>query len=539
MVLIDETLEAAAGVVRNLGRGVTVDAAQLQLPGPETQSKAAFEREIISLQARINATLRVPNINANTFPETPSESPAEKSLGHDGDLHSIDLTVPPSSSTSSTPRARARTGSKDGPLSPKGTFAPATNAENRVSQMLAAKDGDESAGRHISSDELTHIREFVQQQAQHIQSQKQFLADVSARLNAQQEHVNRAIDKVEKEDMSQLKRELLKHQQANLAFQKALREIGTVITQVAQGDLSSEVSVHSVEMDPEITAFKHVINEMIGKLRLFGSEVSRVAKEVGTEGILGGQAQISGVSGIWMELTNNVNFMAENLTLQVREIAEVTSAVAAGDLSKKIQRPAKGEIAELQVTLNKMVDQLKMFATEVTRVATDVGTEGKLGGQARVEGVQGLWSELTDSVNQMAESLTGQVRDIAKVTTAVAQGDLTQKVQAPCKGEILELKLTVNTMVDQLRRFAQEVTKIAVQVGSEGKLGGEAVVPGVKGTWLELTSSLNFMAKTLTTQVREIANVTNAIANGDLTNKVKAEARGEILGMKVTINDMV
>jgi len=540
MALYQETLEAAAALVRNLARGETVNAAQLQLPGPDNEAKASFVREIISLQARINSNPRGSALNANTFPETPSESPLEKKLGHDGGLQSVELAVqPPTSSTPPLPATRTRTSSKGHPQSPRNVAPQTINAETRVSQMLAVKDGDESAGRHISSDELAHIRDFVQQQATQIQTQKKFLADVSERLNAQQEHVNRTFSKVENEDMSQLRRELLKHQQANQAFQKALREIGTVITKVAQGDLTDEVLVHKVEMDPEITAFKQVINEMIGKLRLFGSEVSRVAKEVGTEGILGGQAQISGVSGIWMELTNNVNFMAENLTLQVREIAEVTSAVAAGDLSKKIQRPAKGEIAELQVTLNKMVDQLKMFATEVTRVAREVGTEGQLGGQARVEGVQGLWSELTDSVNQMADSLTRQVRDIATVTTAVASGDLTRKVQAPCKGEILQLKLTVNTMVDQLRRFAKEVTRIAVQVGSEGILGGEAVVPGVQGTWLELTNSLNFMAKTLTTQVREIATVTNAIADGDLTQKVKAEARGEILSMKSTINDMV
>ena len=278
---------------------------------------------------------------------------------------------------------------------------------------------------------------------------------------------------------------------------------------------------------------------MMDQLQLFGSEVSRVAREVGTEGKLGGQAHIEGVEGIWKELTNNVNFMADNLTLQVREIADVTRAVADGDLSQKIRRPAQGEIADLQKTINGMVEQLRTFAEEVSRVAREVGTDGILGGQAEVNDVKGMWSELTVNVNAMASNLTSQVRDIAKVTTAVAQGDLTRKVHAECKGEIFELKFTINNMVDQLRQFAEEVTKIAKQVGTDGQLGGQATVHNVKGTWGDLTDSVNFMASNLTTQVREIASVTTAVAKGDLSRKVTAEVNGEILDLKTTINGMV
>lgn len=278
---------------------------------------------------------------------------------------------------------------------------------------------------------------------------------------------------------------------------------------------------------------------MMDQLQLFGSEVSRVAREVGTEGKLGGQAHITGVEGIWKDLTENVNFMASNLTEQVREIAEVTKAVAEGDLSRTIVRPAQGEILDLQQTINRMVEQLRKFATEVTRVAREVGTDGALGGQAQIEGVKGMWNELTVNVNAMASNLTNQVRDIAKVTTAVAKGNLTQKVQADCNGEILDLKTTINSMVDQLRQFAEEVTKIARQVGTEGQLGGQAMVHDVEGTWADLTDSVNFMASNLTTQVREIASVTTAVAKGDLSKKVTAEVNGEILDLKITINSMV
>ncbi len=265
----------------------------------------------------------------------------------------------------------------------------------------------------------------------------------------------------------------------------------------------------------------------------------RVAREVGSEGKLGGQAVVKGVAGTWKDLTDSVNTMAGNLTNQVRNIADVTTAVANGDLSKKITVEARGEILELKGTINTMVDQLNGFASEVTRVAREVGSEGKLGGQAIVKGVAGTWKDLTDSVNTMAGNLTNQVRNIADVTTAVAKGDLSKKITVDVKGEILELKDTINTMVDQLNAFASEVTRVAREVGSEGKLGGQAQVAGVAGTWKDLTDSVNSMAGNLTSQVRNIAEVTTAVANGDLSKKITVDARGEILELKGTINTMV
>ena len=267
--------------------------------------------------------------------------------------------------------------------------------------------------------------------------------------------------------------------------------------------------------------------------------MTRVAREVGTEGKLGGQARVEGVAGTWKDLTDNVNLMAENLTGQVRNIAEVTTAVASGDLSKKITVDVKGEILELKNTINVMVDQLNAFASEVTRVAREVGTEGKLGGQAQVPGVGGTWKDLTDNVNLMADNLTGQVRNIAEVTTAVASGDLSKKITVDVKGEILELKNTINTMVDQLNGFASEVTRVAREVGTEGKLGGQAQVPGVAGTWADLTDNVNLMAANLTGQVRNIAEVTTAVARGDLSKKITVDVKGEILELKNTINVMV
>jgi len=264
-----------------------------------------------------------------------------------------------------------------------------------------------------------------------------------------------------------------------------------------------------------------------------------VAVEVGTEGKLGGQAKVEGVSGTWKDLTDSVNSMASNLTSQVRNIAAVTTAVANGDLSKKITVKVKGEILELKNVINTMVDQLSSFASEVTRVAREVGTEGKLGGQAAVEGVAGTWKDLTDSVNSMASNLTAQVRNIANVTTAVAKGDLSKKITVDVRGEILELKDTINTMVDQLRSFAAEVTRVAREVGTEGKLGGQADVKGVAGTWKDLTDSVNFMASNLTAQVRNIAAVTTAVATGDLGKKITVDVKGEILELKNTVNTMV
>ncbi|MDO9280391.1 MAG: HAMP domain-containing protein, partial [Pseudomonadota bacterium] len=309
-----------------------------------------------------------------------------------------------------------------------------------------------------------------------------------------------------------------------------------VATAIASGDLTKKVTV---DVQGEILELKNTINTMVDQLRAFSSEVTRVAREVGTEGRLGGQAAVPDVAGTWKDLTDSVNQMASNLTAQMRNIAEVTTAVATGDLTKKISVDVRGEILELKNTINTMVDQLNGFASEVTRVARKVGTEGRLGGQAVVRGVGGTWKDLTDSVNQMAANLTGQVRNIAEVTTAVARGDLNRKVTADVRGEMLELKNTINIMVDQLNAFASEVTRVAREVGTEGKLGGQANVRGVGGTWKELTDNVNMMASNLTGQVRNIAEVTTAVATGDLSKKITADVRGEILELKNTINTMV
>jgi HAMP domain-containing protein/signal transduction histidine kinase/DNA-binding response OmpR family regulator len=315
-----------------------------------------------------------------------------------------------------------------------------------------------------------------------------------------------------------------------------VRNIAEVTTAVASGDLSKKITV---DVKGEILELKNTINTMVDQLNSFASEVTRVAREVGTEGKLGGQAEVRGVGGTWKDLTDNVNSMAQNLTGQVRNIAEVTTAVASGDLSKKITVDVKGEILELKNTINTMVDQLNSFASEVTRVARDVGTEGKLGGQAQVRGVGGTWKDLTDNVNLMAENLTSQVRNIAEVTTAVASGDLSKKITVVVKGEMLELKDTINTMVDQLNSFASEVTRVAREVGTEGKLGGQANVKGVAGTWKDLTDNVNSMAQNLTGQVRNIAEVTTAVARGDLSKKITVDVQGEILELKNTVNTMV
>src|SRR5207249_4951750 len=282
----------------------------------------------------------------------------------------------------------------------------------------------------------------------------------------------------------------------------------------------------------EILELKNTINTMVDQLNAFASEVTRVAREVGTEGKLGGQAQVKGVGGTWKDLTDNVNSMASNLTNQVRNIAEVTTAVARGDLSRKITVRVKGELLQLKQTINTMVDQLNGFGSEVTRVAREVGTEGKLGGQAKVKGVAGTWKDLTDNVNLMASNLTNQVRNIAEVTKAVAKGDLSRKITVEAKGEIRQLKDTINTMVDQLKAFASEVTRVAREVGTEGKLGGQAQVEGVGGVWKDLTDNVNFMASNLTNQVRNIADVTTAIARGDLAKKITVEVKGELLELK-------
>ena len=315
-----------------------------------------------------------------------------------------------------------------------------------------------------------------------------------------------------------------------------VRDIAVITTAVARGDLTRKVTV---DAQGEMLQLKQTVNSMVDQLSAFAGEVTRVAREVGTEGNLGGQAQVRGASGVWKDLTDSVNGMASNLTVQVRNIAHVATGVANGDLSKKITVDAQGEILQLKDTINTMVDQLSAFADEVTRVAREVGTEGRLGGQAQVRGVSGVWKDLTDNVNFMADNLTGQVRNIAQVTTAVANGHLSKKIDVDARGEILELKTTINTMVDQLSAFASEVTRVAREVGSEGKLGGQAEVEGVSGTWKRLTESVNELASNLTTQVRAIAGVASAVAEGDLTQSIAVEARGEVAELKDNVNLMV
>src|SRR3984885_5506176 len=319
------------------------------------------------------------------------------------------------------------------------------------------------------------------------------------------------------------------------------REVTRALAAVAQGDLLQTVRlvVDGRPLQGEFLRLATLVNKMIKQLSVFTSEVTRVAREVGTDGKLGGQAQVREVTGVWKDLTESVNSMANNLTAQVRNIAEVTIAVANGDLSKKITVDVRGEILQLKEAINTMVDQLRSFASEVTRVAREVGTEGKLGGQALVPGVAGTWKDLTDSVNAMCGNLTDQVRNIAQVTTAVARGDLSRKITVDVRGEILELKDTINTMVDQLNAFASEVTRVAREVGTDGKLGGQAMVPGVGGTWKDLTDNVNSMASNLTAQVRNIAEVATAIAGGDLSKKITVNVSGEIQQVKENINTMV
>src|SRR5438552_4186752 len=318
-------------------------------------------------------------------------------------------------------------------------------------------------------------------------------------------------------------------------------ETARVIGAVAKGDLSQTMATE-IEGRPLKGEFLHTaktVNAMVGQLGAFASEVTRVAREVGTEGKLGGQAKVKGVAGTWKDLTDNVNLMASNLTSQVRNIAAVTTAVANGYLAKKITVDVRGEFLELKDTINKMVDQLRSFASEVSRVAREVGTEGILGGQANVPGVAGTWKDLTDNVNGLASNLTSQVRNIALVTTAVANGDRSQKITVDVRGEVLELKDTINNMVEKLRIFADEVSRVAREVGTEGRLGGQASVPGVGGTWKDLTDNVNYMASNLTTQVRNIADVSTAVARGDLSRKITVAVRGQVLELKNTINTMV
>ncbi|KAK9773723.1 putative histidine kinase [Seiridium cardinale] len=514
----ESALAAAAAVIKTmaidskLSTSVQVGGNQgCKLPGPNSSAKDSLERELSALATRIQRLeARASMSNAPIFPDTPSET-VDSMFG-----------VEASSPVSNNGKPYMR--SKLPPTTP--IRAPAQ--DERTYKTIPLTD-----------EALEGLREHIDDQSKLLDNQRQELTHVNAQLVEQKQLQEKALRILEEERVAALERELWKHQKANEAFQKALREIGEIVTAVAHGDLSKRVRMNSVEMDPEITTFKRTINTMMDQLQVFSSEVSRVAREVGTDGILGGQAMIAGVDGTWKELTDNGKPISIHVWHILREIASVTTAVAHGDLTKKIERPAKGEILELQQTINTMVVQLGTFAAEVTRVARDVGTEGMLGGQADVMGVQGMWNELTVNVNAMANNLTTQVRDIAKVTTAVARGDLTQKVQAECRGEILELKSTINSMVGQLQQFAAEVTKIAREVGTEGRLGGQATVNDVQGTWRDLTDNVNGMAMNLTTQVREISKVTTAVAKGDLSTKISVEAKGEILQLKNTINSMV
>ncbi|KAK4862840.1 hypothetical protein LT330_002973 [Penicillium expansum] len=390
----------------------------------------------------------------------------------------------------------------------------------------------------VSDADLMQARAALQhQQSPEVSVPREFISLIVDELIYRRES-HSFIAEIEHE-RSNLRKELRKHTHINEAFQKELREIGEIITQVAHGDLSQRARMHPLEMSPDIATFKQTINTMMDQLQVFSQEVSKVAREVGTEGVLGGQAKIEGIQGIWHELTVNVNAMANNLTTQVRDITTVTTAVAKGDLQRKVQADCKGEILLLKNIINSMVDQLREFAFEVSRVAREVGSDGVLGGQAVVHGVEGTWKNLTDNVNRMASNLTQQVREIADVTTAVARGDLTKKVTADVKGEILDLKLTINAMVDRLNQFAFEVSRVAREVGTDGTLGGQAQVENVEGRWRDLTDNVNTMAQNLTLQVRQISNVTQAIARGDLSTKIEVHAQGEILTLKETINSMM
>ena len=385
----DDTIAAAAVFLRSLANDATTfDPAerflsgkekasknrylQAKLPGPETDAKRSLEHELFALQARVqHLEAKAATVSNGTLPDTPNEP------------HLAILSL-------ESPNSKRSTDADSSTVLRRFT----TPEQARISHFLAAHE-DDTNGRLVSGEDLALVREHVRRQAAEIKWQTETLAHVSQRLQTQKEQATEKFDEVERENINQMQRELQKHQQANEAFQKALKEIGSIITKVANGDLSHRVIIHDVEMDPEITTFKETINRMMSQLQVFGSEVSRVAREVGTEGKLGGEAKVSGVEGIWKELTENVNFMCANLTDQVREISQVTTAVAEGNLDRKIVRPAQGEVLQLQQTINRMVDDLRTFATEVTRVARDVGTEGILGGQARIEGVKGKWNELT------------------------------------------------------------------------------------------------------------------------------------------------
>jgi osomolarity two-component system sensor histidine kinase NIK1 len=389
----------------------------------------------------------------------------------------------------------------------------------------------------VSDDNLLQAQAALQhKQSPQISVPRDFFSPILEELIYRRES-DSSVAKIEHE-YSHLRKELRKQTHLTEAFQKDLRGIGDIITQVACGDLSQRVRIDPLEMSPDITTFKQTINTMVDQLQVF-SQVSKVARKVGTEGGLGVQAKTEGMEGIWQELTVNVNAMSKNLTTQIRDITAVTTAVSKGDLTRKVQVDCKGEIFLLKNILNSMVDQLREFTFEVSRVAHNVGSNGILGDQAVVHGLEGVWKNLTSNVNRMAANLTEQVREIAKVTTAVARGDLTIKMTADVKGEILNLKLTINAMVDRLNQIAFEVSRVASEVGTEGVLGGRARVENVEGRWRELTDNVNTMAQNLTMQVRQISEVTQAVARGDLSTKIEIHAQGEVLNLKETINSMI
>lgn len=537
----DETAAVLASLLSTLGKkydtpedratfghhvGYGADADQVLLPGPDTDSKTILEQELSALVSRVSLLeARASFVDPKQLPSTPNEA------------------------DSNLPMTAANGKAENGDKAGHGHFRNRSDSkgshQTRIVTSLLASSGEglQNQGQKVelTVDQLGSIREHVFQQADQIRMQKQFIENVSAQLAQQKQQTEKAIGGLSHgvDDIGSLKRELLKHQQANLAFQKSLREIGNIVTAVANGDLSKKVLIHAKELDPEITTFKRTINKMVDQLQEFAYQVSHLARETGTEGRLGGQAVLPGVSGIWAELTGNVNIMSTQLTEQVRDIAKVTTAVAKGDLTQKVSAPCKGEILELKVTINAMVDQLRQFAQEVTNLALEVGTEGRLGGQATVYGVEGTWKDLTMTVNNLAMSLTTQVREIAEVTTAVAQGDLSRKVEADVKGEILDLKTTINAMVDRLRTFAFEVSKVAREVGTEGILGGQAKVNNVEGKWRDLTDRVNVMARNLTSQVRAFADITSAAISGDFSQEIMIEASGEMDELKRKINTMV
>ncbi|PKY03349.1 HAMP domain protein [Aspergillus campestris IBT 28561] len=380
-----------------------------------------------------------------------------------------------------------------------------------------------------NNDDIRRVEQALDEPCDHINLPRPVIARLFGEAMASRQTVEEGT----------MKLELQKHRLLNREFKKALHEIGEIITQVANGDLSRKVPTHPREMDSDIITFKETMNTMLDQLRVFAREVSRVAREVGTEGILGGQAQTAGMHGVWSELTANVNAMANNLTTQVRDIARVTTAVANGDLTRKVQADCKGEILALKDIINAMVSQLRQFAQEVIKIAREVGTDGVLGGQAKVYGVEGVWKSLTENVNRMAMNLTIQVREIADVTTAVARGDLTRSIGGDVHGEILGLKETINGMVERLSRFAFEVSKVAQEVGVDGTLGGQAVVADVEGEWKVLTDNVNIMADNLTSQVRAFGQITNAATDGDFSQSITVRTSGEMDELRQKINQMI